>query len=286
MYIPDLTLKNGIKIPAFGFGTYKLNERDECIASVTEAIKNGYRLIDTAYFYDNEEFVGEAIERAISSGYAKREELFIVTKIWFDELGYDKAKCACERSLKALGLDHLDMMLIHWPADDHAHDDWNEQNLGAWKAMTEFCKEGRFRSIGVANFWPEHLEPLLETEIPPALDQIEFHPGYMQKEVLEYCQEKGIAVEAWSPLARGAIFDHPLMVKIAEDHGKSPAQIALRWVYQHGAIAIPKSSSPERMRENADIFGFELTVAEMKALDDMEECGFSGHTPKNMERTE
>ena len=270
-------LNNGNKIPAIGFGTYKAQE-DEGIASVKKAIETGYRLIDTAAKYENEEAVGKAIKQ---SGIA-REELMITTKLWRENLGYESTKKAFETSLAKLDLDYIDLYLIHWPANAKNYENWQKTNNDSWRAMEELVKEGKIKNIGVSNFWPEHLEPLLEAaEIEPVINQIEFHPGYWQPELTRYCKEKNILVEAWSPLARGKVFESEEIKAIAKKYNKSVAQICLRWILEHNALVIPKSSTPERIEDNFDIFDFQLNAEDIKTIDNLPQMGFSGELPNH-----
>ena len=270
-------LNNGNKIPAIGFGTYKAQE-DEGIAAVKKAIDTGYRLIDTAAKYENEEAVGKAIKQ---SGIA-REELMITTKLWRENLGYESTKKAFETSLAKLDLDYIDLYLIHWPANAKNYENWQKANNDSWRAMEELVKEGKIKNIGVSNFWPEHLEPLLEAaEIKPVINQIEFHPGYWQPELTRYCKENNILIEAWSPLARGKVFESEEIKAIAKKYNKSVAQICLRWILEHNALVIPKSSTPERIEDNFDIFDFQLNAEDIKTIDNLPQMGFSGELPNH-----
>ena len=270
-----LKLNDGNQIPAIGFGTYKATE-EEGIEAVKTALRNGYRLIDGAAKYENEVAVGKAIKE---SG-IPREEIFVTTKVWRENLGYENTKKAFEDSLKKLNLDDVDLYLIHWPANAKNFENWQEINAETWRAMEDLQKEGKIKSIGVSNFWVEHLEALMKTaKVKPAINQIEFHPGYWQPEVTEFCQKHGIVVEAWSPLARGKVFENQALKKIAENHGKSVSQISLRWIVQHGVVPIPKSTTEERILDNISIFDFELNSDEMKTINELPEMGFSGELP-------
>ena len=271
-------LPNGHRIPCIGYGTYKLPDDETAENCVKAAIEIGYRHIDEAAYYFNEKSVGKGIR---DSG-VKREELFITSKVWTNNRGYDKTMASFDQSMKDLGLDYLDLFLIHWPADAHEHDDWAEINLDTWKALTELYKEGRVKAIGVSNFWPEHLEALMEAEIRPMVNQIEFHPGYRQPRVFDYCRENGILLEAWSPLGRAKVLGHETIVKLAEKYGRSPAQICLRWVMQKDVIPLVKSLNRPRIEENARVFDFAIEDEDMELIDNMEEAGFSGHTPTNV----
>ncbi|HCN11263.1 MAG TPA: aldo/keto reductase [Chryseobacterium sp.] len=270
-----LKLNDGNQIPAIGFGTYKATE-EEGIEAVKNALRNGYRLIDGAAKYENEVAVGKAIKE---SG-IPREEIFVTTKVWRENLGYENTKKAFEDSLQKLNLDAVDLYLIHWPANAKNFENWQEINAETWRAMEDLQKEGKIKSIGVSNFWVEHVEALMKTaKVKPAINQIEFHPGYWQPQVTEFCQKHGIVVEAWSPLARGKVFDNQALKKIAENHGKSVSQISLRWIVQHGVVPIPKSTTEERILDNISIFDFELNSDEMKTINELPEMGFSGELP-------
>lgn len=272
-----ITLNDGLQLPAIGFGTYKATE-EEGIASVKLALEKGYRLLDTAAKYENESAVGKGIRE---SGVA-REEIIVTTKVWRDNLGYENTKIAFEESLQKLDLEYIDLYLIHWPANAKNFNNWQEMNAETWRAMEELQAEGKIKSIGVSNFWQEHLEALAKTaKVMPSINQIEFHPGYWQPEVTQYCQDKGIAIEAWSPLARGKVFDNELLQSIAQKHNKSISQICLRWCVEHNTITIPKSTTPERIQDNITIFDFELTAEEIEQINQIPEMGFSGELPNN-----
>ncbi|AZU61705.1 aldo/keto reductase [Neobacillus mesonae] len=250
------TLHNGVKMPWFGLGVFKVQEGSEVIESVKAAIKNGYRSIDTAAVYKNEEGVGKGI---LESG-VPREELFITSKVWNSDQGYESTLDAFETSLKKLGLDYLDLYLIHWPGKNK----FNE----TWKALEKLYKDGRVRAIGVSNFKVHHLEELIkDCEIKPMVNQVEYHPHLTQKELLAFCQKEGIQLEAWSPLKQGQILLDPVINQLAEKYGKSAAQIVLRWDLQSKVVTIPKSIKEQRIIENANIFDFELTAEEMQTID-------------------
>ncbi len=270
-----LTLNDNNKIPMVGFGTYQATEQ-EGIESIQSAIAKGYRLIDTAAKYENEIAVGKGI---MASG-IDRKELFITTKVWRDGLGYDQTIEAFHTSLKKLNLEYIDLYLIHWPANALNYENWEQTNADVWRAMEKLQSQGKIKSIGVSNFWPEHLSALFQTaNVIPAVNQIEFHPGYWQPEVTRFCKEHSIAIEAWSPLARGKVFGNDILKKIAKTHNKTISQISLRWIIQHDVIVIPKSTTKERIEENIDLFNFELSKQEMKLIDDLPEMGFSGELP-------
>ena len=254
-----ITLNNGVKMPRVGFGVFQV-DNNVCEKAVSEAISTGYRLIDTASSYKNEEAVGAAIR---ASG-VPREELFITSKAFVQEMGYEKTKAAFESSLRKLGLDYLDLYLIHMPLGDY---------YGSWRALEELYKEGRIRAIGVSNFLPDRIIDLcFNAEIIPAVNQIELHPFYQREAELEILKEYGIIPQAWAPFAEGmnGMFTNPTLTKIAAAHGKSTAQIILRWNLQRGVCVIPKSVHQNRMVENAAVWDFELTedeLAKIAALD-------------------
>ncbi|MCK6205781.1 MULTISPECIES: aldo/keto reductase [Bacillus] len=263
-------LHNGVEMPWFGLGVFKVQEGSEVIDSVKAAIKNGYKSIDTAAIYGNEEGVGQAIKE---SG-APREELFITTKVWNSEQGYDSTLAAFDESLSKLGLEYVDLYLIHWPVKGKYKD--------TWRALEKLYKDGRVRAIGVSNFHVHHLEDLLETaEIVPMVNQVEYHPHLAQLELREFCKQKGIQLEAWSPLKQGQLLDEPVITEIAEKHKKSPAQIILRWDLQNEVITIPKSVKEHRIIENADIFDFELSSEDMEKIDALNKNERVGADPDN-----
>jgi len=260
--LPNVTLLHGHRIPALGFGTWQLAEGEETETAVAAAIKAGYRLIDTAKIYGNETSVGLAIN---SSGIA-RDEIFITTKLWNSDHGYDQAIKAIEGSLERLGLSEVDLYLIHWPGKD---------NVGSWKALIDIHKQkGGAKAIGVSNFTPDDLEEIISaTGVVPAVNQIEFHPFVYDNQLptLNYCNDKGIVVEAYSPLARGNQLSNTLLKQIAKEHEKTSAQVMLRWAIQHGTVPIPKSSHPERIKQNLQIFCFELSHEQMEAINNLSE---------------
>lgn len=277
----ERTLNNGILIPGIGYGTYKLADDGEGANAVADAIRMGYRLIDGASAYQNERAVGEGLRL---SG-IERTELFVTSKVANSQRGYDSTLKAFDQSLADLGLDFLDLYLIHWPADESHDPEWQKTNLDTWRALERLYHEKRVRAIGVSNFMPAHLESLLgSAEVNPMVNQIEFNPGMQQPEIYELCQKHHILIEAWSPLARGRIFENGVLSEIAKAHDKSLAQICLRWEIQKGVIPIPKSSNPGRMKENLDVFDFELSPEEMSAIDSLPTFGNSGLSPENIDR--
>jgi len=250
------TLNNGVVMPMLGFGVYQIADAAECEASVAGALRVGYRLIDTAAAYGNEEAVGRAVAH---SGIA-RDELFITTKLWLSDAGYEKTKRAFERSLARLQLDYLDLYLIHQPYSD-VH--------GAWRAMEELYEAGRIRAIGVSNFHPDRLMDLMvHNRVMPAVNQIETHPFCQQTETAQFLLENKVQIESWGPFAEGRnqLFSNPVLTEIAARHGRSVAQIVLRWLLQRGVVTIPKSVRPERIAENFHIFDFELSGEDMTAI--------------------
>ncbi|MFD6349484.1 aldo/keto reductase [Streptomyces roseolus] len=254
--VPTVTLDNGVDIPQLGFGVFQVPDA-ETTAAVASALEAGYRSIDTAAIYGNEAGVGKALAE---SGIA-REDLFITTKLWNADQGYDATLRAFDASLAKLGLDHVDMYLIHWPTP--ARDLYKE----TWKAIEQLVADGRVRTAGVSNFQPDHLKRLIDgAGLVPAVNQIELHPGLQQSELRAVHADLGIATEAWSPLAQGAVLKDEPITAIAGRHGKSPAQVVLRWHLQLGNIVIPKSVTPERIRQNLDVFDFTLTDDDMAAI--------------------
>jgi diketogulonate reductase-like aldo/keto reductase len=256
-------LSNGVEIPCVGFGTWQTPDGDVAVASVKEAIAAGYRHIDTAAIYGNEESVGKAVKQ---SG-LPRKELFIASKLWNANHGYENTRLAFEETLKKLDTDYLDLYLIHWPNPIAFRDHWEEANAGSWKAFEEFYQAGRIRSIGVSNFHPHHIEALLKTaSVPPQVNQIRLCPGDIQEEVTSYCRSKGILLEAYSPLGTGAIFEVPVLQELAKKYKKSIAQICIRWSLQMEFLPLPKSVTPERIRENTRVFDFELSAEDVKTI--------------------
>lgn len=267
--IPTITLNNGVAMPQIGFGVFQV-PNDETEQAVLAALAAGYRSIDTAAVYGNEEGVG----RALAASGLPREELFITSKAWIADLGREETLAAYETSLAKLGLDYLDLYLIHWPAP--ATDAYVE----SWKALEELLAAGRVRAIGVSNFLPEHLEKIVALGgTVPAVNQVEVHPALQQHDIQAANAEHGIATEAWSPLAQGAVLNDAAVLDAAAAHGRTPAQVVLRWHLQHGRIIIPKSVTPARMAENLDILDFELSGAQMAGIDALERDGRTGPHP-------
>jgi len=267
--IPSVTLNNGVAMLLLGFGVFQVTDLNECERSVLDAIETGYRLLDTAASYGNEEAVGNAIRKSGVS----RDELFVTTKLWVQDASYDGAKQAFERSLNKLQLEYLDLYLIHQPYGDV---------YGAWRAMQELYQADRIKAIGVSNFYPDRLmDFILHNDIAPAVNQIETHPFHQQIETQKFLQDNNVQIESWGPFAEGKnnIFHNDVLLAIAEKRGKSVAQVILRWLTQRGVVAIPKSVRKERMAENFNIFDFELSAEDMNAITtlDSKQTAFFDH---------
>ena len=263
-------LNNGVDMPWLGFGVFQVKDGQEVEQAVTSALEIGYRSIDTAAAYRNETGVGNAL-RAIN---IPRDEIFLTTKVWNEDQRKQRTVAAFEESLERLQTDYVDLYLIHWPVEGYYQE--------TWSAMQEIYASGRAKSIGVSNFMIHHLEDILsDGQIVPAVNQIEFHPYLVQPDLLQFCQDQTIRVEAWTPLVKGEIVNEPVAQRLGQKYGKTPAQIVLRWDIQHGVVTIPKSVRPQRMAENADIFDFELSKAEMKELDALDEGRRTGPNPYN-----
>ncbi|WP_414632230.1 aldo/keto reductase [Clostridium sp. UBA1652] len=268
-------LSNGYKIPCVGFGTWQTPDGDTAVSSVKAALSFGYKHIDTAAVYGNEKSVGTGI----AESKVPREELFVTSKVWNKDRGYEKTIAAFNKTLSDLGLDYLDLYLIHWPANSKQFSNWDELNLETWRAMTQLYKEGKIRAIGVSNFLPHHLKSLMKTEIPPMINQIEFHPGQMQRETVDYCKKHNMLVEAWSPLGTGRMLSNETLKEIAAKYNKSVAQLCIRWGLQNEVLPLPKSVTPSRIKENTEIFDFVISDEDMSTISSMEYCGGSGMNP-------
>jgi methylglyoxal/glyoxal reductase len=253
-------LNNGVEMPVLGLGVYQSPPGQITQSAVSAALDIGYRHVDTARIYDNESDVGKALKQTRTA----RNEIFVTTKLWNSDQGYDSTLRACKESLRRLGVSSLDLYLIHWPVP--------KLRTESWKAMSELLKNGKCRAIGVSNFTIEHLEELLEnTDVVPVVNQVEFHPFLYQKKLMEYCRNKGIQLEAYAPLTRGERLNHPVVLEVARGHSKTPAQVLIRWSLQHGNVVIPKSVKPERIRENSKIFDFNISDLDMRKLDSLNE---------------
>ncbi|MFD8201457.1 aldo/keto reductase [Streptomyces sp. NPDC059701] len=271
--VPTVTLNNGVSMPRLGFGVFQVPD-EETTTAVSTALEAGYRSIDTAAIYGNERGVG----RALADSGVARDELFVTTKLWNADQGYDATLAAFDASLDKLGLDHVDLYLVHWPAPGR------DLYLDTWRALEKLYADGRTRAIGVSNFQPAHLERLLgASSIVPAVNQIELHPGLQQRELRDFHARHGIVTEAWSPLAQGAVLKDDAITRIAAEHGKSPAQVVLRWHLQTGNVVIPKSVTEARIRENLDVFDFELGPQDIEALASLDRGMRTGPDPDTLD---
>lgn len=271
-----ITLNNGVKMPMAGFGVFQIKDKEECVRVVLEAIETGYRLIDTAQSYGNEEAVGEAILKTN----VPREELFVTTKVWITNYGYEKAKASVEESLEKMKLDYIDLVLLHQPFKDYH---------GAYRALVDLYKEGKIKAVGVSNFYPDRLVDLcLDTDVVPAVNQVEVNLFHQQNQALEYNQKYGVQLEAWAPFAEGkkGIFTNETLIGIGEKYNKSVGQVILRWLVQRGIVPLAKTVRKERMLENIDIFDFQLSEEDMKTITNMNKdtsSFFSHYDPATVE---
>lgn len=266
------TLSNGVEMPWLGLGVFKVEEGTELVNVVKTAIEHGYRSIDTAAIYGNESSVGKGIQEA----QVDRKELFMTSKVWNSELGYEKTLVAFDESITKLGLDYLDLYLIHWPVEG--------QFKEAWRALETLYEEGKAKAIGVSNFQPHHLEELMkDAKIKPMINQVEYHPRLSQKEVQAFCQKHDIQMEAWSPLMQGELLENAELQEIADRYNKSVAQVILRWDLQNGVVSIPKSTKAHRIAENADVFNFELTSEDMEQINKLNQDQRIGPDPDNFD---
>lgn len=277
----SFTLSNRVKIPCIGFGTFKTPNGEVCVQSVKDAIQCGYRHIDTASAYGNEASVGQAIRECG----VPREELFITSKLFNPDQGYESTLEAFDISMKLLGLDYLDLYLIHWPISQPCHsEDWKEQDIATWKAFEKLYKEGRIRAIGVSNFIGHHIQNLLDhCEIAPMVDQLEIHPGYDQADTVAFCKEHNILPESWGPLCQGKAFGHPVLEKMAEKYQRSVSQICVRWCLQQGVLPLPKSVHADRIAQNAQAFDFSISAEDMKTIAEAEGIGRCGRHPDSID---
>ncbi len=273
------TLYNGVEIPCVGYGTYKTPDGEVCAEGVRVALENGYRHIDTAEFYANEKGVGEGIRR---SG-VNREDVFITTKLWNTHQGYDSTLFSFEESAKKLGVETVDLYLVHWPMAHDFLEDYPKHFLDTWRAFEYLYKNGRVRAIGVCNCLKHHLNVLFgECEIKPMVNQIEYHYGFRDEETVKFSKENGLLVEAWAPLCKGRFFGQEPLKSVAEKYGKTEAQILVRYILEHGALPLPKSVTPARIIENADVFDFELSPSDVALLDAFDGVGRLGSHPDHV----
>lgn len=268
-----MELNNGKIIPSIGFGTWKLKNNEETVEIIKEAIKYGYRHIDTAFAYGNEETIGKGIKESNID----RKDLFITGKLWNDDRGYENIINACKRTIKNLNCEYLDLYLIHWPASKAVHDDWIEINKETWQALEYLYEQGLVKAIGVCNFKINQLEELIMTaKIKPMVNQIEFHIGVYNKDILDYCNRNNIIVEAWSPLGSGKLFKVEELKEMASKYNVSVAQLCIRWCLQNNTLPLPKSKNIERIKNNLDVFNFEITNEDMEYLNNFRKVGSSG----------
>lgn len=268
-----MELNNGKIIPSIGFGTWKLKNNEETVEIIKDAIKCGYRHIDTAFAYGNEETIGKGIKESNID----RKDLFITGKLWNDDRGYENIINACKRTIKNLNCEYLDLYLIHWPASKAVHDDWIEINKETWQALEYLYEQGLVKAIGVCNFKINQLEELIKTaKIKPMVNQIEFHIGVYNKDILDYCNRNNIVVEAWSPLGSGKLFKVEELKLMASKYNVSVAQLCIRWCLQNNTLPLPKSKNIERIKNNLDVFNFEITNEDMEYLNNFRKVGSSG----------
>lgn len=268
-------LQNGLEIPNIGFGTYNPQGGDNC-AIIRSAIEAGYRYFDTASLYGTERALGQAVKE---SG-IDRKDIFIASKMWIDEMGYEETLQAFDRTIDRLQTDYLDLYLIHWPRRMEEDTDWKERGQATWHAMEELYKQGKIRGLGLSNFLPHHMGNILANcEVKPDVNQLELHPGYLQTGAVQYSQAHGVLAQAWSPLGRKRLMEHHLLLKMAAKYGKSPAQICLRFLLQKEIMPLVKTVTPERMKENMDIFDFEIQWEDMQIIEGMPQEAWSGEHP-------
>lgn len=273
-------LANNYKMPSIGFGTYKLEDGKQTVEAVKTALEVGYRHLDCAEIYENQLSVSQGIKL---SG-VNRKEIFITSKIWNDDKGYESTKKAFHKILKDLDLEYLDLLLIHWPIGKGFKDNWQEVNAQTWKAMEEFYLEGKIKAIGLSNFSVHHIEALKKSaKILPMVNQLEFHPGYLQPEIVEYCQKNNIVVQAWSPFSQSKVLENKTLVQLAKKYEVTVAQLILNWIIQKDIVPLPKSKTPERIRSNFDVFNFGINQADLKVIDQLNDCGGLGLHPDQVD---
>lgn len=268
----NIKLNNGTHIPSIGFGTSMING-DECIEVIKTAIEAGYTHIDTAHAYENEKKIGQAIKESN----VKRENLFITSKVWKDSMGYENTIESFEETLKNLDTEYLDLFLIHWPKNND-----DKLNIETWRALEFLYKKGKVKAIGVSNFLEKHLKVIIDNcDIVPAVNQIEFHPGLVRTETIAFCKEHGIVIEAWAPLGKGKMLDNSTLIRLSKKYNKSVAQVCLRWCIQNDVIPLPKSQNEDRMKQNLDIFDFEISKEDMNEINSMEFFAGSNMNPNS-----
>lgn len=277
------TLRNGCQIPCIGYGTWQTPDGETAVMAVREAIRAGYRHIDAAAVYGNEASVGRGIQEGLRASGVTRGDLFVTSKVWNTQRGYDRTMAAFDRTLADLKLDYLDLYLIHWPASSSQFSNWEEINRDTWRALTDLYKAGRVRAIGVSNFFPHHMAALMEMEIPPMVNQIECHPGHNQEEIMAFCRARDILVEAYSPLGSGRVLRDGRLAAIAAKYGKSVAQLCVRWCLQYGVLPLPKSVTPARIAQNAQVFDFAISQEDMDAVTALPPFGSSGQHPDTVD---
>ncbi len=265
-----LTLNNGVEIPVIGFGTWQSPDGETAYNAVLSALRCGYVHIDTATAYGNEKSIGKAVSDYFKESGTERKDLFITTKLQNPDHGYENTKRAIDRSLSLLGLDYIDLYLIHWPNPIAFRDNWKETDRESWKAMEEAYREGKIRALGLSNFHPHHIDVIMEcADVKPAVNQIKFCPGINQREVAEYSRDRGMILEAYSPMGTGAIFNNPVMIELSGKYTRSIAQLCIRYALQSGYIPLPKSITPERIKDNTDVFSFEITEDDIRKIDNV-----------------
>lgn len=276
----NFKLNNEVLIPSIGFGTWQISEGKAVVNAVKCALTTGYKHIDTAAVYGNEKGVGQAIKESGTD----RKELFITSKVWNTERGYEPTLKAFDQTLSDLQLDYLDLYLIHWPATKNQFNNWEQINYDTWRALEELYRLGRVRAIGLSNFLPQHIEPLLEqATVLPMVNQIEYQPGYMQPECVEFCNKHNILVEAWSPLGSGKLLKNETLQSIAKKYNKSVAQLCIKWVLQNGILPLPKSATPKRIKENLEVTDFTIELKDMDTINQMIPSGISGLHPDRVD---
>lgn len=280
MLTKTVILENGYEIPSIGYGTWQTPDGDTAECAVKAALSDGYTHIDTAPGYGNEKSIGKAIKESKID----RKKLFITSKLWNTERGYDKTMDAFEKTLSNLQIEYIDLYLIHWPANEKQFCNWRELNAETWKAFETLYRQGKIKSIGVSNFKKHHLAALMcNCEIKPMINQIEYHPGFMQEETVAFCRQNGIQIEAWSPLGTGAMLQNDVLKSIAEKYQVSVAQLCIRWCLQNDVIPLPKSVSPNRIQENIDVYNFAISDHDMQMINNMKYCGGSGLDPDEVD---